>query len=141
MGNLLILLLLTQTSWGHGEDKPGPNKGFIRMPAGYHTEVLPDGKHRLKVWLLDVNFKNPTVKNSSLEITHEGERKTKASCEAKGRNFLCTFPNAVDLTKQGKLLVESSREGQKGMDVAYDLPLRLLPAAADKKKHKHHGHH
>jgi hypothetical protein len=53
----------------HGEDKAGPNGGFIRMPGAFHTELVPSGKDKLKVYLLDIQWKNPSLKNSSNLLT------------------------------------------------------------------------
>lgn len=107
----------------HGEDKEGPHKGFIRMPGAFHTELVLDGKNKVIVYLLDLQWKNPSVKNSSL-IMYLND-KIKANCEKKRNFFVCTFPKDVDLLKKGILKVTAVREDQKGMEVTYRLPLKL----------------
>ena len=132
----LFMILSAVLAWGHGEDKPGPNNGFIRMPGAFHTEIVPLGSNQFKVFLLDIQWKNPSVKESSLDFAYQGKRKIKAACEKKDNfYFLCTFPKGVDLNKKGKLFLVGQRESQKGMEVSYELPLKHVPVNAD-----HSGH-
>lgn len=128
--------LASSLAFAHGEDKPGPHGGFIRMPGVFHTELLPDGANVLKVYLLDVNWKNPSVKDSSLKIRY-GKKGEFAKCEVREQLFYsCRFSSKVDLTKKGLLTVSSMREKSKGNDVTYPLPLKLVDY--DKE---HQGHH
>lgn len=122
-----IFIALSLSSWnafGHGEDKLGPNGGFIRMPGAFHTELVPNGKNSLKVFLLDINWKNPTVKDSTLKVTHIGSKRTEV-CKIQTHYYICAFPKDVDLTIKGELSVEAQRAGQKGKIVSYELPLKL----------------
>lgn len=117
--------LLGAYAFAHGEDKPGPNGGFIRMPGAFHTEVVPITQHQFKVYLLDINWKNPSTVNSSLTVTYSGSPKHIAQCAAKeGGYFQCSLPESVDIGKRGHLTIASKREGQQGVDVTYDLPLK-----------------
>lgn len=137
-----IFTVFVSISYGHGENKPGPNGGFIRMPGAYHTELIPNEINSLKVYLLDIQFKNPSVKDSSIEMSLGGKSKINTKCEPQENFFICKFPEKVDLTKKGSLKVISNREGQKGMVVTYPLPLRLEKSeAAEKSKDDHSGHH
>lgn len=142
---VLILFLMTQNAFAHGEDKYGPHGGFIRMPGAYHTELVPDGKNRVKVYLLDMEWKNPTLENSSVEINYQGEQSSTvleeqsptAQCEPKNKEYIeCTFTKEVDLQKKGQLIVKSQRKAQKGNEVTYPLPLKL-----EKIDDGHGGHH
>src|SRR3990167_10537225 len=63
---MMFILTAAQTSLAHGEDEPGQHNGIIRMPGGYHVEVIP-GKETVDIMLLDNNFKNPTVLNSHIK--------------------------------------------------------------------------
>jgi hypothetical protein len=36
-----MVLMSGVFAWGHGEDKPGPNGGYIQMPGAFHTELVP----------------------------------------------------------------------------------------------------
>lgn len=122
---LSLTLLLAQTAaWAHGEDKLGPHGGYIRMPGAFHTEVVPTGKNQLKVYLLDINWKNPTVASSTVKVTLEGARSQQAVCEVKRDHYLCGFEKDADLTR-GKLLVEARREKLSAGPATYELPLRL----------------
>lgn len=133
------LILDSNLAWAHGEDKPGPNGGFIRMPGAYHTELVPQGKNSLKVFLLNLQWKDPTLKNSKIEINYQGKTSAAAKCSTSKNYFICTFPTSVDLTAKGQLKVLSEREGQKGIEVTYPLPFTLEAAAATPTDHS--GHH
>lgn len=136
---LFALTLLSLTgSWvnAHGEDKPGPNKGFIKMPGAFHTELVPEGKNQLKVYLLDMNWKNPTVADSSLQVTHKlAGKSTALECQPTTDHYLCLLVKGINL-KKGQLEVLAQRDKQKGNTVIYDLPFKL-----EAKKDEGHSHH
>jgi len=131
----------------HGEDKLGPHGGFIKMPGAYHVEVVPAGSDKLKVFLLDMDWKNPVVDNSQLKIeyvnkvamgvnTHSYAHTLSAkllTCNVQKNYYLCQLPQGADLkSTDSELSVESTRKGQKGLKVAYSLPLKLADKVAEK---------
>ncbi|MBC7467273.1 MAG: hypothetical protein H7256_14880 [Bdellovibrio sp.] len=118
-----IFFLISSFACAHGEDKFGPNGGYVRMPGAFHTEITPFGKNKLKVFLLDIQWKNPSVVKSDLNVTLNN--KAKAKCEIKENYYLCAFPASVDLSKKGELKVLAQREDQKGIEVLYPLPFKL----------------
>ena len=121
----LVFTLITAFAWAHGENKPGPHEGFIRMPGAFHTELVPVGKDQVKIYLLDMDWKNPTVKNSTVTLEYLASQKVQGACEPKeNQYFLCSFPSTISIDKHGKFIVNSSRDGQKGMAVDYELPLK-----------------
>ncbi len=125
----------------HGEDKPGPHGGFIQMPGAFHTEVVAEGDHRLKVYLLDMNWENPSTKDSSLEVKLQlGKKTTSFKCEMSENFYSCTLPKGNNL-KKGKLEVQAQREGVKGSVAAYTLPLQWKKAEKSKEHQEHSGHH
>ncbi len=124
-----------QSVFAHGEDKPGPNGGFIRMPGAFHTELISTSSNSLKVYLLDINWKNPTVKESALKVTHKPTN-SPGVCKVESNFYVCQFSKSVDLTKKGELSVEAKREDQPGATVSYELPLKL-----QKGDDGHSGHH
>lgn len=130
---LLVMGLSAEFVWAHGEDKPGPHQGFVRMPGAFHTEVVPEPSSRsLRVYLLDMKWAEPTTKNSKVEIWHREGRKRKAlTCEAKDNHFVCQLPEGVELSR-GRLELNAGRDGQKGNQVVYDLPLRLQKAGGER---------
>jgi hypothetical protein len=136
----LILTFITAISLqasAHGEDKLGPNGGYIRMPGAFHVEIVPDGTTKFKVFLLDINWKTQAINNSSIEISHKVRKLVKVNCELKEKDFFsCTLPEGADLTKNGKLFVTSQLENQKGNEVIYKLPLKLQKA--DEAHGSHH---
>lgn len=119
----ILLLIVSQLAFAHGEDKAGPHAGFIRMPGAFHTELVLSGKHELKVYLLDIDWKNPSVVKSNLQIIHND--KDKALCQIHEDYYTCKFSDSVNLTKKGELKVLAEREEQKGAEVSYQLPLKL----------------
>lgn len=106
------------------------------MPGAFHSELLPAGDGQYKVFLLDINWQNPSVKNSRLELHHVEKKKVKATCEPKeGLYFVCSFPKNLNVTKKGSLLLLGEREGQKGQEVSYHLPLKHEPENSGHKGH------
>ncbi len=135
--SLAILFLCTELALGHGEDKQGPNGGFIRMPGAFHTEVLLTSPNTLKVFLLDIEWANPSVNKSDLQIVHSSKKK--AECKIQENFYTCVFPKNVNLKKKGSLKVNATRESQKGNEVSYPLPLKL--EVVDDGHSGHQGHH
>lgn len=135
----LITLAVSIKSYAHGEDKFGPNGGYLKMPAGFHTEVVPEKNGKVKVYLLDINFKSPTVKNSSVIATLNNENKKEISCVAKRDHFLCETTKA-DLTK-GTLSIAAVRSSVKAPEAVYQLPLALAKATPEVKGDDHGSHH
>ncbi|OFZ31100.1 MAG: hypothetical protein A2622_00410 [Bdellovibrionales bacterium RIFCSPHIGHO2_01_FULL_40_29] len=132
---VILLSLGGSTGWTHGEDKPGPHGGFIRMPGAFHTEVLPEAKNSLKVYLLDMQWKNPTTEKSSLVVTLT-KPAVKADCTTVENFYYCEFPESVDLSQKADLKVLAKRDGQQGQSVTYPLPLKH-----DIPDDPHKGHH
>jgi hypothetical protein len=133
---ILILsgLLGSSGAMAHGEDKPGPNQGYLRMPGAFHTEVVPFGD-AFKIYLLDISFKDPVTANSTVAawLKQAGESKELTCAPAKDF-FSCKLPTGVKLDN-GILEVKASRLGAPSGPAQYDLPLRFL--GNDAHKHKH----
>ncbi len=139
---LLTMLFVSVQSFGHGENKPGPNGGFIRMPGVFHTEVVPDKKDdSFHLFLLDLEFKNPTVKNSSVEALLEQKRnkKVKFSCEVMGVNHYHCKPDKGYSKDSGKLTLKVKRDGAEG-NAEYQFPLKWAEDSQNKEEvdHSHH---
>lgn len=118
-----VFSIYSVLSSAHGEDKPGPHEGHIRMPGAFHTEVVITTSQKIKVYLLDMNWQNPVVKNSNIQVTYKSKRLEKAACSVTSDHFTCEFSKKVDLTKKGTLNIEAEREGNKGATAIYELPL------------------
>lgn len=110
----------------HGEDKPGPHQGFIKMPGAFHTELVALNESTVQVYLLDMNFKNPIIKDSKVE----GKLRTKEgvemifSCTPEKTYFQCPLPEPLTKHPGGKILIHAERSGSKGIPAVYDLPLK-----------------
>ena len=133
---LMVSLFIANVASAHGEDKFGPNKGFVRMPGAFHTEVVPFGKNKIKIYLLDISWKNPSVLNSEVKATLISESKEDGVCVTKKNYFLCTFSKSVNLQKKAELQITAQRENQKGNVAVYNLPLKLEIPPAEKSEEK-----
>ena len=126
----ILVFTLTISSHGnaHGEDKAGPHGGFIKMPGSFHTEVVPVTNNQIKVYLLDIEWKNPSTENSSVTVNS-------TPCKPEHDVFICDLGKKFDLKKKGTLNIEATRQEQKGNTASYELPLALSKTKMD---HKHH---
>lgn len=120
----LFVVFAAAAALAHGEDVPGPHGGAIRMPGSFHTEALSEGPKRLRVYLLDVGFGNPTVADSAITASFAGPAKSDARCRKEKDSFLCTFDGNVNLEKPGKLTVVATRAKKKGSAAVYETPLK-----------------
>lgn len=139
----ILLSLLSYKAHAHGEDKPGPNGGHIKMPSNFHTELVLLADNQLKVYLLDIQFKNPTTKNSSVSAFYKnGKKQIKLKCKAGENHYTCSgLPQAFKET----LFIKANREGVKAdLNAEYKFPLadfskNIAPPA--KTENNHHQHH
>lgn len=134
-----ILLAASVNAFAHGEDKLGPNGGYLKMPGGFHTEVVPEKDGKLKVYLIDINFKSPTVKNSKVAASINNGSKKDLNCTAKRDHFICDSTKA-DL-KKGTLNIIAERSETKGAEAVYELPLALAKPGTEMKGEDHGSHH
>lgn len=126
--NLFILILLFSSlqSFGHGENNPGPNGGFIRMPGAFHTELVFDkNDNSFYLYLLDINFKNPTAKNSFVEAVLEQKhnKSLKFACEVINENHFQCKTGKWYSKDSGKLTLLVKRDEAEGTAI-YNLPLK-----------------
>lgn len=138
---MTFVLLMTFNVFAHNENQYGPHGGYIRMPGTYHTELVPKENQLFNIYLLDVNIKNPTTKNSSVSLSYQGKTGTKTSykCIKVKDYFSCSLDSKVAVLdlKSGALIVEASREGKTGKAVEYSLPLSLDSSAPAHSKMHH----
>lgn len=125
---LLISLILSVVVNAHNEDTPGPHGGQIQMPGNIHTEVTHHSKNSFRVYLLDINIKNPITKNSSVQAYIEvGKKQIKLKCrDNKTDYFVCEASKKINLNK-GILVVKAIRDGNIApIDAKYPLPLNTF---------------
>lgn len=121
----VLFFCIGSIALGHGEDKLGPHGGFIKMPGAFHTEVVPRPPSQISVYLLDMNWKLPTVENSEVKLSYIGPKGEESlKCGKKKDYFECTLPSKRSLT-QGALDLTAKRLGASGNKVRYDLPLAI----------------
>jgi len=129
-----VLIIFATNAFAHGENKFGPHKGYIRMPGAFHTELVPSGNNAFSVYLMDVNNKQPTTKNSSIEFEYSNEEHILLECKPVEDHYTCNTDKKINLEK-GQITLKAIRDGRKGKDAIYDLPLSL-----DVSKNVHNGH-
>jgi len=136
---LAILVFLGSTlAFAHGEDKPGPNGGYIQMPGSFHTEVVPEKDGSYKVYLLNLQNQDATIKDSSVSgYIQNGKKKQDLSCMPMGDHFHC---RAKTKAKGGSLVIMANRQGAVGVEAKYKLPLKLSKAPTSAPT-GHEGHH
>lgn len=136
--SLLSLLFSSSLVFAHGEEKPGPHGGVIRMPGAFHTELTSNSDTKFNIYLLDINWENPSIKDSHLEIKIINNSVAAAvTCKKDVDFFQCQLPKNFTL-KKGKLSVKSSREKEVGREVFYDLPLNLSSSHGSHQSHEQH---
>ncbi|MBO9665966.1 MAG: hypothetical protein J7501_04070 [Bdellovibrio sp.] len=137
-----LILFLPLTVLAHGEEKPGPNGGHVRMPGPFHTELEIDSVQGAHIFLLDLNFQNPTVKDSAVEVSFKGEKaknNVTYKCGIMGGNHFHCVPQGK-IAGKGVLKVKATREKAVGNEVTYDIPLKPFTNVSDNKPvdHSHH---
>lgn len=134
---ILVLSLLPAFAIAHGEDKPGPHGGHIRMPGAFHVEVNYDNDQSLHIFLLDMEFKNPTVKDSKIAAKVVDKNKTvNFDCKVMGGNHFHCIP-ASKYPVKGEIVIQATRENAVGNEARYKLPLKEF---AEEKPAGHHHH-
>lgn len=120
---LAITLLTAQLAKAHGEDKPGPHGGYIKMPANFHTELVPAADGSFMIYLIDIQFQNPVIENSKVKVFfNSGKKKITLNCTPMKDHFHCFSKQPI---KKGILSVRATRSGNSAtMDAKYDLPLK-----------------
>lgn len=126
---LALFAVLPVQVFAHGEDKPGPHGGLIRMPGAFHTEILVESQTALKIYLLDIQWKNPSVRESDVKVKFSSKtggrnHAESGTCTKATDHFRCVFAAAINLKKSGHLEVTATRENQKGASVEYSTPFK-----------------
>ncbi len=108
----------------HGTDEPGPHGGEIRMPGAFHVEVVAQGD-AVRLYLLDMEFEQPRVANSSVEaVLEQSERTIELDCTTAedAKAFTCPLPKGASL-QRGTLKIDATRQGNPASTARYELPL------------------
>lgn len=137
---LTALLIGPAFALAHGEDKPGPHGGNVEMPGAFHTELVLDKDQSAHIYLIDINFQNPTTKDSSVKVfARNNKTEVPFSCSIMHNHFHCIPSKKYKLT--GELVVEAVREKAAGNQAVYKLPLKFGKADDKKESTSEHSHH
>ena len=121
IATMLLISTYAAQAFGHGEDQPGPHGGEIRMPGAFHVEVVRK-PGLIQVYLLDMHFKNPTVKNSEVIASVLANGKTIGlKCRPEASAFNCPLPSSVKT--KGALLQVNAQRGEQKTTVAAEYTL------------------
>lgn len=138
---ILTILLTSAFAHAHGEDKPGPHGGYIKMPANFHTELVPVEDGSFKIYLIDLQFQNPTIDKSSVKVTAtSGKKKTAMNCMPMNDHFHCKSKKPLKIST---LLIKATREGTAAtMDAKYSFPLKAFDnTTTQAPKTENHSNH
>lgn len=99
----------------HGESKPGPHGGLVRMPGEFHVEVVPrTGAAAFDAYLLDLQNRNPITFASRVRGYIEKEdKKSWFSCEPVSDHFLCNVPSDLNGIS-GQLTLQTVKQIEAG---------------------------
>ena len=122
LAGIIFLSLLANA---HGEDKPGPHGGHIKMPANFHTELVPEIDGSFRIYLIDLQFQNPSVQNSAVKVSLvSNKKKSSLNCFTMNDHFHCKGAKPF---KKGTLIITATRNGTLAtMDAKYSLPLKAF---------------
>lgn len=121
---LLSILMSSGQALAHGMNTYGPNGGYIKMPGAFHTELV-DSQKTIRVYLLDMAFKNPEIENSTVHIKYRGKGvEAKYSCTTSHNYFECQKPQD-GLRDIKEIAVSAIRNNKKGKEAVYAVPLKL----------------
>lgn len=135
-----IVILLPSLLWAHGEEKPGPHGGHIQMPGAFHTELVLAKDHSAHIYLLDMNFQNPTTKDSQVTVVARNKKsEVKYNCSVMGGNHFHCLPQGAVLP-QAELVVKATREKAIGNEAIYKLPLKVFKQTSEENAESHQGH-
>jgi hypothetical protein len=124
---VILSLIISTNAFAHGEDKYGPNMGYIRMPGTFHTEVVPQKDGSFLVYLLDLQNKNPATKDSSVELEiANGSSRKNFNCIISDDHFQCETKEGI--IEKGNVEVKAKRLGKQASKAIYELPLTLKGA-------------
>jgi len=135
--SVLVGILFSASLFAHGEDQLGPHKGFIRMPGAFHTELVIQSR-AIRVYLLDIEWKNPTNQKSSVDVfVRQKSKIAQTQCLPKRDFFECPLPAGVKLNS-GEIVVTAKRENLPEATATYKLPLQLSKSVKQADSHKNH---
>lgn len=136
IGSTLVLILAAiarfapASAHAHGEDQLGPHGGEIRMPGAFHTELKLRNKRTVTLYLLDMEWKNPVIENSSLTVTFiraTAKLQKDLACTPAKSVFECSLPENLSWKSGDELRVLATRAGQAGIPVSYHYPFGHKP--------------
>jgi hypothetical protein len=120
------LFFLITSVLAHGEDKLGPNNGFIRMSGSFHTELVPQMDGTFLIFLLDLQNKNSVVKNSFVDLRVRSTKEVVIlKCTAMEDHFHCTNDKKVNIFDDSRLVLKVKRLGIQSKEIVYVLPLKM----------------
>ncbi len=127
LSSVVLVISFQSQLYAHGENKLGPNGGFISMPGLFHTEIVEVDESNFKVFLLDMDFKKPTANESSSvrAILKSKTHSLEIVCKPRDIFFSCFLPKKQKMANFHQIILNTSRDGKSGRPVIYEIPLKL----------------
>ena len=120
---LIVMTIFAEVGFAHGGDQPGPHGGYVEMPGAFHTEVVPEASGAFRVYLIDIEFKNPIVVNSEVKLwLTNSSKKFEFNCKPEENSFICSSKKTVPSPKE--LSIVAKRDGAQGNVALYQLPFK-----------------
>ena len=113
----------------------GPHGGHVESAGSHKLELLFEKDLSLKVYLLDSDLKNETVKNSEVDIfVKSGNVESEMSCQPNENYFECK-QNGKKMRK-GELSISSKRDGNRADEIKVNFPFDQKPEEKKPSKAK-----
>ncbi len=117
---IATLLIPATLTFAHGEHRPGPHGGEIRMPGSFHTEVVSPTPTTFQVYILGVQFEDRPPQGWTVSSSYDG---SPATCERTRSSFSCRLKTG-SLRAPGMLEIKVTR-GNKESTANYETPLKF----------------
>ena len=140
-GLLTFGLLISIFAWAQDEEKPppllAPHQGHVEVSGPYKVELLLEKDGILKVYLLDAELKNETVKNSEVDVfVKSGNTESEMTCAAvEATHFECKQSGGKKV-KKGEFLISSKRDNIRTEELKVPFPFDGAAEKAPAKKRK-----
>ncbi|MNL71004.1 hypothetical protein D3C87_1960860 [compost metagenome] len=93
----------------------------------------------LHVYLIDMEFKNTTVKDSSLSaVFKKGKNVVNFKCSVMGGDHFHCVPEKKYSTKKGEIILKATREKAVANEAIYKIPLMKFKNQKGSEQHHHH---
>ncbi len=117
-----LMIIFSLSRYSEAGPKFGPHGGYLAMVGLFYSELMQDSDGSFHIYLLDVDLKNPVVKDSEVQAWFIlGNTSVELKCEAIGGDHFDCVPRSKVL-KSKILLVKAKRVQVQGQETIFKLP-------------------